>query len=421
MVELLEGRLGAGKTYSAAVRIVAHLAQGGTVCTNVELVWPELRAYVAERYGVHVEDSQFLTLSEDQVRLFHRFTPSGTPEMPVLVVIDEAHLYFNSRDFAQTDKLYRETLTFLTQSRKVHTDVVFISQSVLNMDKQFMRLVQFIWRFRDLEKWTMPGLGVRWPIKQLLAVQYDYDGKTIMSRSFIRKDRRIFSLYRTNSLLKEFPRLEGIQTKRTLKRVEKEKGMVVKVLIPLAIVVGVIAFWLIGRNFRKPDAPIATSAGKSVMTKVTSVAQDHAKGVLPGTSSDQGAYDIYAEHFAAWNEPARSLQTHEGGWYQLGEMSPHGFVTAVSARRAKVATPAGRTAWVIAGEYPGENKTVAGAPSPSPSPGSIVVAEDSRRKAWQESHSLPSASPTSTPVLAPAYHNGLPVGLNVVPNVQPEK
>ena len=220
MIEIFEGRLGGGKTYSAVYRMVCHLALGGIVCTNVEVIWEGLCRIVAEIFGVQLEPDQLIKLEDDQVYTFHRFTPSGTPELPVLVVLDEAHIHFNSRDFATTDKLYRETLVFLTQSRKVATDVIFISQSALNLDRQFARLVQYIWRFRDLAKWRIPGLGIMCPLKGILCVQFDYDGKTILQRQYVAKDKRIFAAYNTNSLLRGFPRLEGVSTKRTLKKTE---------------------------------------------------------------------------------------------------------------------------------------------------------------------------------------------------------
>jgi len=212
MIELFEGRLGGGKTYNAVVRIVDHLRRGGLVCTNVELKWPNVKAFVAKRYRRQLLDAQLIALDDDHIGLFHRHTPSGSGALPVLVVIDEAHLVFNARDYAKTDKLYRETLTFLTQSRKVNTDVVFISQSVLNMDKQFMRLVQYIWRFRDLSKWKIPGLGISYPFQTILRVQYDYDGITVLQKTFDKKDKAIFELYNTTSLLREFPRLEVDKT-----------------------------------------------------------------------------------------------------------------------------------------------------------------------------------------------------------------
>jgi hypothetical protein len=345
MIECYEGRLGGGKTYSATVRIVDHLRRGGLVATNVELRWERVVAYVADRFGVVVEPDQLIKLVDEQIGLFHRFTPSGTPQLPVLIVIDEAHLNFNSRDYAKTDKLYRETLTFLTQSRKVHTDVVFISQSVLNMDKQFMRLVQFIWRFRDLSKWKIPGLGIKWPINQILCVQFDYDGRTVLQRQFINKDKRVFDLYETNSLLREFPRLDGVKTKRELRKVERQKSKMAKWLIPIGLVTGVVCVVLLIRSlgsFGNPTSTTVASAG---------AVGPRASSSVPASKSQdakQAAYLVYSEHLETWNPLEYVLETVEGGWYALGEMSSKGYVVAVSPRRAKVITPEGRTAWIVA-------------------------------------------------------------------------
>jgi zona occludens toxin (predicted ATPase) len=367
MIELYEGRLGGGKTYSAAVRMVDHVRQGGIICTNVEIVWPVFKEYIQARFGLVPEDDQYISLRDDQVGLFHRYTPSGTAELPVLVVIDEAHLTFNSRDFAKTDKLYRETLTFLTQSRKVNTDVIFIAQSVLNMDKQFMRLVQFIWRFRDLAKWKIPGLGISYPFKQILAVQFDYDGKTVLNRSFVRKDKRIFALYNTNSLIREFPRLDGIKTVRKLAKVEKKP---MKFLIPLGVVAGIVCAYLLYTKISKIGKP-ATPAipAATISPSATPVSHSVNTTSLP-TSEKQAnanAYEIYTETFQHWNGFERTLRTKEGGWYQVGEMSSRGFVTAVSDRRAKVAQPDGRTAWIVASGYSQGAPTSTAGPAPAPS------------------------------------------------------
>jgi len=62
----------------------------------------------------------------------------------------------------------------------------------------------------------------------------------------------------------------------------------------------------------------------------------------------QAAYLIYAEHLETWNPLDYVLETVEGGWYALGEMSSKGYVVAVSPKRAKVITPEGRTAWIVA-------------------------------------------------------------------------
>jgi hypothetical protein len=394
MIELYEGRLGGGKTYSAAVRMVDHVRRGGIVCTNVELIWANVKTYIEERFGLLADDSQFIALKDSEIGLFHRFTPSGTAELPVLVVIDEAHLTFNARDFAQTDKLYRETLTFLTQSRKVNTDIIFIAQSVLNMDKQFMRLVQFIWRFRDLAKWKIPGLGLQYPFKQILAVQFDYDGKTILQRSFVRKDPRIFGIYNTNSLLRPFPRLEVSAKRKTLQKSQKRTSMA-KALIPLGIIVGIICAFVLYRNFtsigKPPENVVKTSIGNAP-APVSAL-----DAVKRQSEKDKGLYDIYKETFQGWNGKTKSLQTAESGWYQVGEMSARGYVVAVSNERAKVFQPDGREGWIVA-----TTGVIPKPPLPSPTPekkSEIIIAGVSPGLAITPGASVaPPVSPTPFPI-----------------------
>jgi zona occludens toxin (predicted ATPase) len=418
MIELYEGRLGGGKTYSACVRMVDQVARGGLIATNVEIVWDKFSEYIENKFNVVPERDQYISLQDEQIGLFHRFTPSGTAELPVLVVIDEAHLTFNARDFAQTDKLYRETLTFLTQSRKVNTDIIFIAQSVLNMDKQFMRLVQFIWRFRDLAKWKIPGLGIAYPLKQILAVQFDYDGKTVLQRSFIQKDKRIFGLYNTNSLIREFPRLEAAKTKRKLAQAKSTKDQM-KLLIPVGIILGVIsAFFLYKKisNIGKAPVPVVATAiakptpASNVNTTTSSTITTKTGTGKENDGKENWKYDIYDEEFRAWNGKERSLATKEGGWYQVGEMSGRGFVTAVSDRRARIAQPDGRTGWVVANNREKAATppipSSSAAPSPSPSPSPIIGPTVETPKA---------GTPSPTPAAFPIYHNGFPIGAKPIP------
>lgn len=390
MIELFEGRIGGGKTYNAVVRMVAQIARGGTICTNVDIIWPAIQAYVAKRWGIMAEEGQCIKLADEDIFLFHRFTPSGTAAMPVLVVIDEAHLHFNARDHATTDKLFRETLTFLTQSRKVNTDIIFISQSILNMDRQFGRLVQFIWRFRDMAKWKIPGLGIGYPFKQILCAQYDYDGKTMLNRAFIRKDPAIFALYDTNAIVRPFVRLEDVVTNRKLQSVVKPKRAMAKYLIPISIAIGLLAAWFL---FSNPPGSVPQAKTAAPVATPSTVA----KGKDKDKSSDDTAYDIYDEHFQAWNGLDRALKTSESGWFQVGEMSTRGFVLAVQERRAKVAQPNGRPAWIVATRdyIPPSIKQSTSHASPSPSAAPTVDSS------LAELSAIPVATPIPSPTRFP--------------------
>lgn len=206
MIECYEGKLGGGKTYSAVEKMAQYLASGGCVCTNITLKWEAICAYTRSKWGVVPDASQYIFLEQDKLKEFHRHVPAGTKERPTLVVLDEIHLEFNARDWA---KASNEVLAFLTQSRKVAVDVIFISQSIHNVDKQWVRMVQFIWRFRDMRKWKIPVLRVRWPFPQILETQFDYSGGECLDMRFKWMDRRIFGMYDTTELKRTFPMLEG--------------------------------------------------------------------------------------------------------------------------------------------------------------------------------------------------------------------
>lgn len=241
MIEIFEGRIGGGKTYSAVERMAQYVSNGGACWTNVEINLEGFRALCWKRYGWEVQPGQMNVLSDEQMAVFHRHSPSGVPGKPSLVVVDEAHLWFNSRDWCHTSK---ELLTFLTQSRKVHTDVIFISQSVNNIDKQFMRLVQWVWTFRDLSTWKPKGLfGIRWPLPQILQCQWDYasTAKEPVKRYFKWKDKMIFGAYNTFSLLREFPRLQGarVQFESVRRRMIPEWALTVAKVLVVLFAVGI--------------------------------------------------------------------------------------------------------------------------------------------------------------------------------------
>jgi len=259
MIEVFEGRLGGGKTYHAVKRMVKYLASGGVVCSNIALKMDAVAAYLRTCYSWEYQEGQYIFLEDEKINQFYRHTPSGTPECPSLVVIDEAHIWLNARDWAN---VLREMLIFLTQSRKCFTDIIFISQSALNIDKQIMRLVQYVWRFRDLKKLKIAELGIGWPLNQFLVAQYDYDGKTLLDKKFELKDKQIYPLYNTHELLRKFPRLEGVQIKfdGKIKGGRRKKIMKLVLIVAFLVVMLWIGYQKIGSKIGlRKEKPVAVA------------------------------------------------------------------------------------------------------------------------------------------------------------------
>lgn len=232
MIEIFEGKIGGGKTYTAVERILEHIGAGGTVYTNVELHPEGIARYLRRRWGVIFEPDQYVSLEPEQIPKFCDHIEWGTIDLPTLVVIDEAHIFFNSRAWKDAS---RELLTFLTQSRKACVDIIFIAQSWETIDKQLRVQCQFVWRFRDMNRLSLPILG-KWPLQQIMEVQLDYDGKTKLRWRLKMKDKMVFGAYQTLAFLDREhqaslkKRRDMAKKRRTLERVPAWKRAVRPIL-----------------------------------------------------------------------------------------------------------------------------------------------------------------------------------------------
>lgn len=218
MIAIYEGKIGGGKTYLAVSRILAHLAKGGTVFTNVELKIEGCRDYLAKHHGLELEPEAIRFLTEDESWDFHKYLRAGS-ELPTLCVIDEAHLWFNARDHAVTAATKRELITFLSQSRKLKVDVIFIVQAAENLDAQFRRLAQEIWRMKDLQRFRVPVLNIQYPWPHTLAFRLDNGNFQVMEKKLLRRSQDIFEAYNTNALLRPVEFAGEVQAKRTLRKI----------------------------------------------------------------------------------------------------------------------------------------------------------------------------------------------------------
>lgn len=234
MITIIEGRIGGGKTYSAVSQIAHHLAAGGVCWTNIELNWAGIERYCVDRYGVDIQPEQYRQMVREATMDWYREIGWGTSEMNVLVVIDEAQLYYNSRNWQRTQEKHPQMLSFLTQSRKARVDVVFITQSATNIDRQFRILADFVYSFRDMQKLTMPIIGGRWPFPQFLKITRDAMTDEIVGREVVWKDKRIYGCYNTNAMLnEEMARLQAqkadaIEARRKLGKSSAWKRLKVK-------------------------------------------------------------------------------------------------------------------------------------------------------------------------------------------------
>ena len=244
IIEVLTGKVGSGKTYSAVERIYLHLLRGGIVYTNIDLAWEKV-AHYAYGDGVVLDPIQYQKFTNEQVPHFYNCVQAGLPDLHTLIVVDEAQLFWNSRDYKQTS---RELMTFVTQTRKVNCSILLLTQHESTIDKQFRLQIQYLWRFRDLQKWRFQALGFTYPFPHILQTCLDSVTLTEMSRRFATKDKKIFQMYESKALLVDLhlkdmylrPQTSKVSRINRLKHYIKHHKM--KAILFLALIIGCLTF-----------------------------------------------------------------------------------------------------------------------------------------------------------------------------------
>jgi len=172
------GTLGAGKTAFTVEQMYDHLCRGGWVFTNVEVFHDEkhphpmaLRDNFKQRMAKdgYVFQPERLVVLTGNARTFHEHIKRGTANCVVLLVIDEAGLDLNSRDWAQTEK---PQLAFNTMARKLDIRLLYITQDANDVDKQIRRKADTIYVCRNLKNLRILGV-VPIPIPLYIRVRFD--------------------------------------------------------------------------------------------------------------------------------------------------------------------------------------------------------------------------------------------------------
>jgi hypothetical protein len=229
IIELYEGRLGGGKTYACVKRIFEVLKEGWVVQTNITLNWEEVTK-LALSQGYELDRKQYIKLQGDVISQFYDHITAGEKTM---LVLDEAHLWFDQHSYKQHGGKIMEVLT---QARKLQLHILLITQHRNNLSSQFRRMLQYIWICRDVQKFKI--LGVSPPIPMFVQVCMTAEQNEKLDTRWFKKDKRFFKLYESKELLKDiklgFERPDVKVTKIKNEKREKWKRRLTYALLVLA-------------------------------------------------------------------------------------------------------------------------------------------------------------------------------------------
>lgn len=220
MIQIVTGKLGAGKTLFTVTLMFEALCKGRTVVTNIKVNWPAMKAK-ARRKRILLQDRQLFRLNPEMDKNWHRSIPFGVQDGFIEVFLDEIHLFFNARDWSATTTECRGLLSFLTQSRKACVNLTFIAQEEGTIDKQFR--VQAEWLLFIVNSNHMP-LGVlgTLPFKFFIVVKKDPQNGNVLGRSYKGYDKGFFGLYESYSFLDtEMQELDAVTVRTPVLKLSK--------------------------------------------------------------------------------------------------------------------------------------------------------------------------------------------------------
>lgn len=174
MIVFFVGTPGSGKSYEAVKKIIDNLKIGRTVCTNIDgMELPESQEYIKSFLNMddYLFHQRFRILDKDQItqfwkteeihhpqRIYDEESDVFTDESRItnelicpkgsLIIIDEAHKFFNAHD--HRDKANRELADWASTHRHEGYDLIFITQDIGKVDKQVRTLTEWSFCFRKV-------------------------------------------------------------------------------------------------------------------------------------------------------------------------------------------------------------------------------------------------------------------------------
>ncbi len=194
MIQIVTGKLGAGKTLYSVMLMFEALCRGATVVTNIQVNWLEMVILARLQSRRILDSAQLIKIDPEKDRNWQEIIPFGRPGEFVEVFLDEIHLFFNARDWSKTNTESKGLLSFLTQSRKAGVNVTFIAQEITTVEKQFRVLAEWELYVFSSDHIPLSFLG-KFPLKFFIVSQRDAQNGVLLKKTFKPYNKRFFRLY----------------------------------------------------------------------------------------------------------------------------------------------------------------------------------------------------------------------------------
>lgn len=200
MITLYSGTPGAGKSLHLASRLYnwMHFKNapiiGNFYCDFKAIKKP--RGQFLYLDNSELTPARLIKFSEEYSKKIGRRVKEGE----ILLVIDEAQLLFNSREWVKTDRA--EWCSFFTQHRKLGYEVVLVAQFDRMLDRQIRSLIEYEWIHRKVSNFGLQGklLSMFCGGRLFVAVKVWYPLKEKVGSEFFFYRKKYSDIYDTYAL-----------------------------------------------------------------------------------------------------------------------------------------------------------------------------------------------------------------------------
>ncbi len=190
MLSLYSGTPGSGKSLHIAMRIYNRMRFNNPTIVNFDV--NNFKHFKGDVTTVYNEDLtvEFLKNYSKEYFKNHRFS-----ENKILLVLDEAQILFNTRDFGRKDRA--SWLSFFTQHRHLGYEIVLIAQFDRMLDRQIRCLIEYEYLHRKVSNFGWRGWLLSWWCLGNLfcAVKMWYPLKERVDAEFFTLNRKYYRIY----------------------------------------------------------------------------------------------------------------------------------------------------------------------------------------------------------------------------------
>lgn len=200
MITLYSGTPGAGKSLHLASRLY-HWMQFKNA--------PIIANFHCDFSAIKKQKGSFLYLDNSELtperllwfsKNYSDYAGRRVREGEILLVIDEAQLLFNSREWVKSDRA--EWCSFFTQHRKLGYEVVLVAQFDRMLDRQIRSLIEYEWIHRKVSNFGIQGkiMSLFCGGRLFVAVKVWYPLKEKVGSEFFFYKKKFSDIYDTYAL-----------------------------------------------------------------------------------------------------------------------------------------------------------------------------------------------------------------------------